>query len=136
MPSYGTGADRIHSLPRASVASASGTSCQNPTRSQSTLNDGQVPGPPRRGVRWWLGHKPSLGMWGLTEATVPDRAVLRDKGDINFLVVVNYLTIGNLKEDGFILTCSLRVECPQQVEGEARWQEGRAATSSVESRER
>lgn len=57
------------------------------------------------------------------------------KGDINFLVVVNYLTIGNLKKDGFILTCSLRVECPQKAEGEARWQEGQAATSSAESRE-
>lgn len=61
-----------------------------------------------------IGQKPSLGMWGLRDATVPDRAVLWDKGNINFLVVVSYLTIGNLKKDGFILACSLRVQCPRQ----------------------
>lgn len=60
-----------------------------------------------------MGQKPSLGVWGLRDTTVLDRAVLWDKGDINFLVAVNYLTIGNLKKDGFILACSLRVQCPQ-----------------------
>lgn len=60
-----------------------------------------------------VGTETSLGVWDLRDATVQDRAVLLDKGGINFLVVVNYLTIGNLKKDGLILACSLRVQCPR-----------------------